>query len=448
MFSIHTHAAIISIGDELIRGQMLDTNSRDLSALLLNLGIPTIEHITIGDSQEDTAHAIRRAASIAPLVVITGGLGPTQDDLTRESLASVLNEPLIEDTAALATLDARLRARGRVMSEAQRRQAQRPPSALCLANPNGTAPGLFVRLNAPPPAAPGPAHQHTDLFCLPGPPNEWRPMFTEHIAPKLTIAPGRIVRTRLLHLFGLSEAEAASAIPGLMERDRNPLVGITASGGVLTWRICFDGSASVASADLAIAETAALIRSHMADHIFAEDGPGAHTGIAAAVLRELSRAGRTLATVESCTGGMIGQMLTDLPGASATYLGGWVTYANSMKQSQVAVAQATLATSGAVSHQAAMELASGGLERSGADFAIAVTGIAGPDGGTPDKPIGTVWIGLGQRGEAITARRFRIPGTRDDVRRRAATIALALLYFRLVNSPAQSKPTLWEWPDT
>ena len=453
-------ACILSIGDELVRGQALDTNSRDLSQRLMDRGVETIEHVTIPDSLDRTAAAIERLSRAAPLVITTGGLGPTQDDLTRDALARVLGEPLEIDPDALAALDARLKSRARAMTPAQRLQALRPRSARCLPNPNGTAPGLHATLRTP-----GAPHESSEVFCLPGPPNEWRPMFDAFIAPSIRLPPGRIVRTRLLHLFGLSEADAASMIPGLMDRSRNPLVGITASGGVLTWRLCFSGIAAPQTAEKALSDTADLIHAAMGRFIFAEGD----ASLAASAVQRLKAGDRTLACVESCTGGMLGEAVTAVAGASAVFRGGLLTYSNDLKSKLAGVSPATLTAHGAVSAETAHEMARGGLAACDADLALSVTGIAGPDGGTPDKPVGTVWIALAWKplnppndapnapshsphSPGSIAVRFFIPGQRDDIRQRSVTAALGLLNFFLrehdpaapFNPPFNPPRLLWE----
>lgn len=449
---IHTHACVLSIGDELVLGQMLDTNSRELSRRLMNAGVQTVEHATIGDSLDATRDAIVRLSARAPLLILTGGLGPTLDDLTREALAAVLGERLVEDAPALAALDARLRSRGRDMTPAQQRQTQRPASAICLANDHGTAPGLYASIRAP---GAGPANSPiSEVFCLPGPPNEWMPMFERHVLPRIRVPNGYSVRTRLMHMFGLSEADAASMIPGLMDRDRVPLVGITASGGVLTWRLRFAGKATPQHAERELDQTADLIRSRMGRYIFAEG----KASMASAVVGELKRQRLTLAVVESCTGGMLGGHITDVAGASAVFQGGWITYSNTAKRRDVGVSGQTLERDGAVSAQTVHEMARGGLARSGADCCLAISGVAGPDGGTPEKPIGTVWIALARReanasgstapspGVRSIALRLLIPGQRADVRERACTAALGMLWFSLAGllSAPDAPRLLWQ----
>jgi nicotinamide-nucleotide amidase len=409
-------------------------------------GIETIEHATVRDNRAATAAAIRRLAGAAPLVIVTGGLGPTADDLTRHALADALGEHLVTDPDALAALERRFTARGRPLNERQKVQAQRPPSAALLPNGNGTAPGLHAAVRSPGP------HAAADVFCLPGPPAELQAMFDRSVAPLLRPDPASAIRTQLLHFIGIGEGDAAALLGPILARDREPLVGITVSDGILTLRIVARGPAK--RAERAVADTAADIRRILGRHLLSETEAGEPL-IAGAVLAALESRRRTLAAVESCTGGLLGELITTVPGASAVFLGGWVTYANQLKESLVGVASELLAIHGAVSEPVARAMALGGLARSSADHCLAITGIAGPEGATPGKPVGTVFIAHAWRdrddpseGRAVTSevRRFLIGGTRDDVRRRAARTALAMLLFSL--RPPQDRPRtlLWQVP--
>lgn len=434
---IHDRAAILSIGDELILGQTLDTNSRWLSQRLTELGVRVVEHATIPDDLPRHVAALRRLAAEVPLVISTGGLGPTDDDLTRDALARVLGEGLVEDAGALRDLEALLAARGRAMSSNQRRQAQRPVSARSLPNPMGTAPGLAARLQLS-------ADLGADLYCLPGPPGELRPMFEALVVPALALPPGRAISTRVFPTLGLGESDLAGRLGDLMARDRNPLVGTTASGGIVTVRLRYEGDASRARAELD--HTEALIRKAIGPYIF---GVGDDT-IASAVVGALRRRGERLLVVESCTGGLIGAALTAVPGASVVFTGGWLTYSNEMKIAEVGVAPDMLAAHGAVSEEVARAMAIGALaspEGCRAAHALAVTGVAGPDGGSTAKPVGTVFIARASRapgaGDASAeVRRFLFPGDRSEVRSRAVTLALAMLRFHLVGVSAPR--LLWQ----
>jgi nicotinamide-nucleotide amidase len=435
MPSFHQTAAILSIGDELTLGQTLDTNSRFLADALLSRGIVTVEHATVADDRAATAAAIQRLAIVADLVIITGGLGPTADDLTRAGLAEALGEDLVEDPAALAEVTAFFTSRRSAMRDINKTQALRPRSAMCLTNPNGTAPGLHAILHR--------EGREVDVFCLPGPPREMKPMFDAEVVPRLRIAPGRTVATRALHCFGLGESEIAARLGELMDRDRNPTVGTTASQGVVSCRIRCTGP-NEAQVRTAVAETERTVRDKAGPYMF-----GADTDTLPSVVLDLLRARREmLATVESCTGGLLGAALTDIPGSSDVYSGGWVTYTNEFKAAHVAVPESLFDVGGpgAVSEETAAAMAVGGLDRSGADHCLAITGIAGPGGGTDQKPVGTVWISRASRGQLASAsggpvphrvesRRFQLMGERAMIRDWSVKSALAMLRFFLISEP-------------
>ncbi|MGH7131458.1 MAG: competence/damage-inducible protein A [Phycisphaerales bacterium] len=436
MRPVHERAVIISTGDELMVGQLLDTNARWLAERLVEAGIMPVEHITVPDELGRLTAALRRAVATAPLVVMSGGLGPTDGDLTRAALAEVMGEELEVDAAAMESLRAMLTRRGRELSERQSRQAKRPRSAECLTNSAGTAPGLaaWVRVG----------DGGADVFCLPGPPGELRPMFEREVLPRLRPAAGRTIITRLLHVVGITEADAVTRLGGLTERDRAPLVGITASGGVLTVRVRLEGAGGRAEGERLVEGAEAQIRAALGDRVFAV---GSGTGVehlARTVLELLKARGQTLGTVESCTGGMLGEMLTAIPGSSAAFVGGVVTYANALKE-RIGVEIAVLQRHGAVSAETAVQMAERGREWLGADWAVSLTGIAGPDGGTTEKPVGTVHIGLMHAGRDHThARHFVFTGDREDVRRWACVTALTMLYFALQGRDAGTPRLLWE----
>lgn len=443
---IHDRAAIVSSGDEIMLGQLQDTNARWLAEQLVNGGIKPVEFASVGDDASHIAETLRRLARRVPLIIMSGGLGPTEGDLTRHGLAAVLGDTLIRDDTAYAELDAKLRARGRSMNDAQARQSLRPSTARCLHNAIGTAPGLHAVL---PPE--GDRTHPCEVLCLPGPPNELKPMWAAVVATLLRPPPGQVIVTRLLTVVGVAESDLVRRLGPLMARDRSPLIGVTASDGVLTIRIRCEREPDADKARALVADDAAELVRSLGVHVVSDRG----LSVPAAVLDALREQGQTLATVESCTGGMLGQMLTDVPGSSAAYFGGWVTYSNDLKTRLVGVPTELIARHGAVSREVALAMAVGGLEHAKASSALAITGIAGPDGGTRDKPVGTVWVALARRAHAaggITteARRLSIPGSRSDVRRRAAGAALTLLWIHLAavaGTQQSGQPTfrlLWE----
>lgn len=415
----HATGAIVSIGDELAIGQSLDTNAKWLASRLTDLGVRVVEHATVADDLERHVAALRRlteGADGVDLVVSTGGLGPTADDLTRAALARLLDEPQVEDAAAVAAL--RRWFAGRAMPERNLVQAQRPASAACLANPNGTAPGLQVRAGG------------ADVFCLPGPPREMQPMFEAEVAPRVRRAAGVEVATRVIPTFGLGESDVAARLGDLMDRDREgrglPLVGTTASQGVVSVRIRHVGRGDAAGVvDALAAECRALVGE---EYVL---GEGVES-LAACVLDLLRGRGEMVAVAESCTGGGLGASLTETAGSSDAFAGGFITYTNGLKMRLLGVPEAVLAEHGAVSRACAEAMAEGALRATGAAHALSITGIAGPGGGSEAKPVGTVWIGLASAGMATAARRFRLAGDRANVRAWSAQAALGMLRLRLI----------------
>lgn len=416
--------AIVSVGDEIILGQIEDTNASWIARALQRVGAMPGERRAVADDRAALARTLRELACSHAAIVLTGGLGPTLDDLTREALCDVVDPgaALVRDPEGIEHLRGWFERRGRAMPELNLRQADRPPSARLLDNPHGTAPGIAARAG------------ECAIFCLPGPPNEMRPMFESVVAPALR-DPHRVVLTAALHTIGLGESRIAEQLGELMRRDREPSVGTTASDGIVTIRVRATGDPAAASA--AMAETVAACRSRVGSIIYGEDGEP----LASVVGRLLAERGMSLATAESCTGGLLGAFLTDVPGSSAWYEGGFVTYANARKVRDLSVAPSTLEAFGAVSHETAIEMVRGCLRASDAGMAIATTGIAGPSGGSEDKPVGTVFVAVGVRGAEIHSRRFHFPGDRTTVRRRTAHLALACARFTLLGEPTRS--LLW-----
>jgi nicotinamide-nucleotide amidase len=419
-------AIIFSIGDELTLGQTLDSNSQWLSARLAERSIITIEHRTVADDRAALARAIADCAPRCDVLILTGGLGPTEDDLTREAMGDVVTpgEALVEDAAARDHLRDCFERRRRSMPPSNLRQALRPRTFRTLANPHGTAPGLAGE------------HAGCRIFCLPGPPREMRPMFDDHVLPALPAAPrDEMLLTAAVHQHGVGESLAAQKLGDLMRRDRNPLVGTTVSDSIVTARIRAGGSAEWARKQLR--ETVETIQRLWHPYAFGEgDITLAHALGDVLLQRDLH-----LATAESCTGGWLGKAIVDRAGSSAYYLGGWVTYSNEMKVRCLEVACELLERHGAVSAETARAMARGAMQRSGAECALAITGIAGPDGGTAEKPVGTVYIAAALR-DFVEVRRFEFTGDRTTIRDRSVKAALQMMRFVLLD--VAGTPLLWE----
>ena len=427
-------AIILSIGDELVLGQTVDTNSAFLSAELVKLGIGTVYHQTVADDRAMIAQAIGNAAGAADVVIISGGIGPTDDDLTRDALSDALGAELYTDERALAAIQEMFSKRNRIMPERNKLQAMRPRGTETIPNSCGTAPGIIAR------------HKRATIYVTPGVPSEMFAMWNLSIRPaieKLGAADGKrrgIILTCKVNTFGLGESTVAELLGNLMDRKRNPIVGTTVAGGVVSVRVRseFDDPRK---AQAELDDTLAKVEAAVGGFAYGRE----EETLAMSVVRTLKKHGKTLATAESCTGGLVSGSITDIPGSSAVFLGGWVTYSNELKTSQLGVPEEMLAAHGAVSAPVARAMAINAAKRSGADYAIAITGIAGPDGGTPTKPVGLVFAGLARRNAAgdlfAEVMQLNVGGSRDMVRDRAGKCALQMLRFDLLNQPLDQ----WTW---
>jgi nicotinamide-nucleotide amidase len=407
-------AVIISVGDELVSGVALDTNSAYLARQLGARGIEAVAHWTIGDDAETIAEALAAAAAVADCVIVTGGLGPTEDDLTRQGLARAMGSELVLDKGCLAEIEEFFRRRNRAMAPANRIQAMIPAGAKAIPNPIGTAPGIAA-------AVAGKA-----VYVTPGVPSEMEHMFANYIAPLLPREAGVIIY-RTVHTFGQGESDIGSAIAELMARGGKATIGTTVAGGLVSVRVISRGadeSEAGRLADQAVAE----IRRRLGKLVVGLD----EETMASVVGELLRRRGATLATAESCTGGMVGQFITSVPGSSDYYLGGVIAYANDMKVRQFSVPEELITRHGAVSEQAAKAMAEGCRKATGATWALSVTGIAGPAGGSEEKPVGLLYVGLAGP-DGTTVHRHILPGVRETIRLRASLTALNHLRLALLD---------------
>lgn len=422
-------AAILSFGDELVLGQIEERNARWLSRRLVDEGVSVTEHRTVADDLEAIVAALAALSKDCDIVISTGGLGPTDDDLLREALSRVLGDgELVEDAESRRRIEALFRGRGRVMPQINLRQAMRPRSAACLENEHGTAPGLVV------------ARLHCRIWCLPGPPSEMQPMFERFVVPALF---RDRERPRLLidaiPVFGLGESTVAERLGDLMHRERNPLVGTTASGSVVTVRLRAHGKAAQDQPSFDALAQDVLRR--VSPYGLGRGGPS----LAGALARACVASDATVALAESCTAGLASSMLCAEEGASSWYRGGVVCYSNESKVSMLGVDAATIERFGAVSAETSQEMALGAASRFGAGTAASVTGIAGPSGGSNEKPVGTVFIStlqLTPGGIETTVRHFVFPGNREAIRDRAAKAAIGALRLHLLREA--DTPLLWE----
>lgn len=415
--TVMRRAVILSIGTELTLGQSIDTNSAWLAAQLAAIGIRTIRHITVPDELPDIANGLGRAVREAEIVLVTGGLGATADDLTRDAMAQVAGVRLVEDPRVLEQVRGFFTRRGRSMPDKNRVQALVPVGGESIENPRGTAPGLALPIGS------------SSVFAMPGVPSEMRAMFPAIAARLAEGAAGAVIRGRILHCIGLSETELGERIADLMQRGRNPEVGTTANLGIIGIRV--NASAESPTAADALLNAAELeLRSRLGTLVFGRDGET----LSGAVGELLARRGETVGTAESCTGGMIAAALTDTPGSSRYVRGAIVAYSNEIKRGVLGVLPKILDEHGAVSAGTAEAMAIGGRDRLGATYCLSATGIAGPDGGTHNKPIGLVYIGLaGPDGAIAREFQFGADASRDHIRARTVLTALNLLRRRLLD---------------
>lgn len=418
------NAIILSTGDELVLGQHVDTNSAWLSTQLSAGGAMTLYHMTVGDDLAAVCKAIRDAASEADLVILTGGLGPTKDDITREALAAVLAVPLELHEPSVRRIRKFFKKIGRPCPMTNDVQAMYPRGTLMLDNKWGTAPGISASIG------------RARFFAFPGVPHEMRHMFQEYVLPLLTKGQGRTILTESVVVFGAGESRVALRLGALMRRNRNPVVGTTVSEGLITVRIRSDFLSAV-EAGRRLNSTLRMIEKRLGKLVVGR-GSKSLQQVAGGLLQ---RQGKTVATAESCTGGLVGKMLTDVAGSSDWYRGGWIVYSNQLKETQLGVPAGMLANHGAVSDPVARAMAAGALARSGADFALAVTGVAGPGGGTLRKPVGTVWIAMAEAapgGMKVISHRSVFNGERETIRGYAAKSALNMLRLALLRMRKQS----------
>jgi len=413
-------ACIISIGHELITGQCVDTNAAWISQELVAVGVQVVAHLTVDDDRDRIRATIQSALESADLVILTGGLGPTADDLTRYAIADLLESPLDEDEDTIAHLEEMFRRWQRTLHGENRVQALIPRGCRAIPNPKGTAPGIACEVAG------------KRLFAFPGVPAEMKAMFQQEVTTTLRSEVGpACTRIRRLLCFGMSEAKLGGAIEDLMARGRNPTVGTTASEGVISVRIAAT-AATEAEAEALLVADESVVHERLGKVVF---GQG-ETTLAAVVGGMLADRGKTLATAESCTGGLLAALITDIPGSSDYFLQGYVTYSNESKHQLLNVPEELITGHGAVSEEVARSMAIGCRDAAGADFALATTGIAGPGGGhPPDKPVGLVYIGLAEAA-GVTVKRILVGEhlNRTQIRDRSCKVALNLLRLNLLES--------------
>jgi nicotinamide-nucleotide amidase len=411
-------AEILAVGSELLTPLRSDTNALYLTAKLLEVGIDTGARVTVADDPVLLESAFRAALTRADIVIATGGLGPTEDDLTREAAAAALGRPLRRDPVLMEELKARFARYNRVMAPVNEKQADVIEGAAVLRNERGTAPGQRVEAEG------------RLLVLLPGPPHEMQPMFEEQVLPVICArAGGRCLRTRILKIASMSESDVEQAVAPLYKTFTNPRTTILGGPGQVELHLTAEAG-SVEAAEARIEELASGIRGRLAGRVYSDDGRELPPVVAAMLQERRLR----VAVAESCTGGLLTARLTEIPGSSAYLDRAWVTYADRAKVEALGIDAALLERHGAVSEEVAQAMADAARAQARVEIGVGITGIAGPGGGTPDKPVGLVYVALsGAAGDRV--RRFHFPGDRDRVRFQSTQAALEMIRRGLARLP-------------
>lgn len=420
-------AIILSVGDELVLGQTVDTNSAWISQQLAAVGVAVAAHLTVPDDQRAIEQAMLESVGRCDVLIISGGIGPTEDDLTRQALAAVMNVPLDVNETWSKELEKFFAARGRGMPEMNRIQAMIPRGATMIFNHAGTAAGIDASYRS------GDQKTICRVFVMPGVPKEMKAMFTRDVLPHVAqMSGGAVILSRTLHTYGMGESMVAERLGSQMMRGRNPSVGTTASEGQVSIRVNANYP-TVDEARTQLEATCAACVDALGDVIYGQDGDDLPHVVGNLLLarRTAERSYPTVATAESCTGGLLAKMLTDVAGSSEYFHRGWVTYDAAAKDEVLGVGFSMIREHGLVSEPVAVAMANGARTRADAKYGLGITGVAGPGGGTPETPVGTVCIAC-TWSDGFLARTFNFPGDREMIRDRAAKMALTLLRFHLL----------------
>ncbi|ERI92198.1 competence/damage-inducible protein CinA domain protein [Clostridiales bacterium oral taxon 876 str. F0540] len=408
-------AEILAVGTEILLGDIVNTNAQYLSKRLADLGISVYYQTVVGDNEERLLKAYAQAFERADIVIATGGLGPTKDDLTKETGAKYFNKELVIHDESLEYIEDYFRRLNRTMSEGNKKQALIPEGAAVLPNPNGTAPGCIIEEN------------NKVLIMLPGPPKEMIPMFDNHAVRYLQKFSEGILVSKILRVSGLGESAMAEKVQDIIDKQTNPTVAPYAKDFEAILRITAKANTKE-EAEKLIVPMEKEIRERLGDNIYAEG----ETSLDFVVGEMLVKKNLTIATAESCTGGLLAGTLINYPGISTVFMEGAVTYSNEAKMKRLGVKGETLQKYGAVSEETAREMAIGIARAAGTNIGISVTGIAGPGGGTEEKPVGLVYVGMHINGET-KVRKLNMSGDRQKVRNRTVVNILDWLRRELLN---------------
>lgn len=382
-------AEILCVGTELLLGDIVNTNAAYLSRQLAELGIRVYKHTAVGDNPERLRRALDAAFTEADIVITSGGLGPTYDDLTKETVAAYFGKKMVMHEDSLKAIKAYFERTGRVMTKNNEKQAVMPEGATVFPNHYGTAPSLAIR---------GGENDSKTVIMLPGPPGELTRIFPEQVRPYLEKRRGTTIVSKNIHIFGMGESAVETCLAELMTEAVNPTVAPYCKEGEVRLRVTAESESREKALEMCDEMIEKIRATDVGSVIYGVDIDSIENALA----KELAKKGKTMVAAESCTGGLIAKRMTDISGVSAVFLGGCVTYTNEVKMNLLGVKKETLDTFGAVSAETAAEMAEGVRKRLGADIGVSATGVAGPTGGTAETPVGTVFIGVSREGKTVT----------------------------------------------
>lgn len=401
---------LICVGTELLLGNIVNTNAAYMSEKCAMLGLSMYYQSVVGDNQERLEELLEIARKRSDIIILCGGLGPTQDDLTKETAAKVMGKALVEDGRAKREIEEILSKWGRKITENNWKQALVPEGSIVLYNPNGTAPGIIIE------------EENTKVILLPGPPNELIPMFEEQVYPYLNELQPEIICSKMVKLCGIGESAAETKILDLIEKQDNPTVAPYAKTGEVHLRLTARAETKQQALSM-IEPLEQELRNRFGSMIYTDEE---EVTLEMAVAKLLSEHHLTATTAESCTGGLLAGRLINVPGISENLKEGYITYSNEAKEKLLGVSHETLEKYGAVSEETVLEMAAGGAKAANADICVSISGIAGPDGGTKEKPVGLVYMCCYCKGKTYTERNL-YTGNRSKVREYAVASALTLL---------------------
>lgn len=401
---------IVCVGTEILMGNIVNTNAAYLAEKCAGLGLSCYYQSVVGDNHNRLCEIIKTAVSRSDIVILSGGLGPTQDDLTKETAAEVFDKKLYMHEEAKEAICAYMTKRGLTITENNWKQAMVPEDCIVVMNANGTAPGIIMEKDG----------KH--IILLPGPPGELIPMFENDILPYLKKMSPDVLNSVMVKICGVGESIVEDRIKDMIDAQANPTIATYAKTGEVHLRVTAKAE-NEKEAEKLVKPVVKEIKKRFGDTVYTTDE---NTSLEAAIINMLSKHKLTVSAAESCTGGLLSARLINVPGASDVYQAGFVTYANKAKHKLIGVKKATLYKYGAVSKETAKEMVKGALKASGADIAVAVTGIAGPGGGTKEKPVGLVYIACGRK-HKITVKKFQFSGNRTKIRESSVANALIML---------------------